>query len=130
VISVDRRLVPGEVPEAALREVETVLDTLRARHSDLHVRSILPAIEDYPVGGTITARLADVAQEACRRTAGTGELRGVPYGTDASELFAAGIPCVVLGPGSIAQAHAVDEFVEIAQVEKAVEIYRSIMLSY
>ena len=59
-----------------------------------------------------------------------GEFRGVPYGTDASELSAAGIPCIVLGPGSIEQAHTIDEFVDVAQLEKAFEIYKSIMLSY
>jgi hypothetical protein len=34
-------------------------------------------------------------------------------------IVASGIPTVIFGPGSIAQAHSLDEYVEIAQVTKA-----------
>jgi acetylornithine deacetylase/succinyl-diaminopimelate desuccinylase-like protein len=37
---------------------------------------------------------------------------------------------VVFGPGSIDQAHAVDEFVELAQVEEAARFYRAFIESY
>jgi acetylornithine deacetylase len=48
----------------------------------------------------------------------------VPYGTDASSLSGVGgIPCVVLGPGSIDQAHTDDEWVSLDEVAQAVEIY-------
>jgi acetylornithine deacetylase len=46
---------------------------------------------------------------------------GVPYGTNAATIAAAGIPTVVLGPGSIDQAHTVDEWIAIDQLEAAVE---------
>lgn len=130
VLSIDRRLVPGESPGGALKEVEGILQRLRTSKPAINVRSILPAREDFPVSGAANTRLAEVTQRACQQFAGTGEPRGVPYGTDASELSAAGIPCVIIGPGSIEQAHTVDEFVDITQLDKAFEIYRSIMLSY
>jgi acetylornithine deacetylase len=130
VISVDRRLVPGETPVAAVREVDDLLGGLMAANKNIHAKSIMPAVEDLPVSGALTSRLAAVAQLACSKIAGTGEPCGVPYGTDASELCAAGIPCVILGPGSISQAHAVDEYVAVPEIDKAFEIYRSIMLSY
>lgn len=45
---------------------------------------------------------------------------GVPFGSDATKLFNnGGIPSIVFGPGSIEQAHALDEHVEIGQVTKA-----------
>jgi acetylornithine deacetylase len=130
VISIDRRLVPGESPAQALQEVENAFDQLRNRSPQVRVRSILPAREDFPVSGALDDRLAEVTQQACRRVAGTGEPRGVPYGTDASELCAAGIPSVVFGPGSIEQAHTVDEFVDLTQLEQATEIHRLIMSTY
>ncbi len=37
----------------------------------------------------------------------------MPYGTDASKLAEAGLPIVVIGPGDIAQAHTVDEWIEV-----------------
>jgi acetylornithine deacetylase len=41
---------------------------------------------------------------------------GVAYTTEAGVFHAAGIPCVVLGPGSIEQAHRPDEFIEESQL--------------
>jgi acetylornithine deacetylase ArgE len=128
-IGIDRRLVPGETAREALAEVEAILADLRAKDSELDVRS-LPAVEDPPVEAPAASRIAQVATKACADVAGTGEPRGVPYGTDASQLAPRGITCIVLGPGSIEQAHTTSEYVELPQLEAAVDIYRRIMLSY
>jgi acetylornithine deacetylase/succinyl-diaminopimelate desuccinylase family protein len=130
VISVDRRLVPGEVPSDAIAEVSAALREITAKDPSITVKSVAPPAEDFPVSIPRECRLVEVAQKACTRLAGTGEPRGVPYGTDASVLSAAGIPCVIIGPGSIAQAHAIDEHVDLAQLDTAFEIYRQIMLTY
>jgi len=42
----------------------------------------------------------------------------VPFGTEAGLFRALGLSAVVCGPGSIAQAHKPDEFVEIAQLDR------------
>ena len=130
VISIDRRLVPGEVPSVAFAEVNAILQDAMGKDPTINVKPVAPPAEDSPVSAAKETRLFDVAQKACARFAGTGEPRGVPYGTDASVLSAAGIPCVILGPGSIEQAHTVDEYVELAQLDKAFDIYRDIMLTY
>ena len=51
------------------------------------------------------------------------QLIGVPYGTDAWALSAAGIPSVVFGPGSIDQAHTDDEWIDVEQLERATEVF-------
>jgi acetylornithine deacetylase/succinyl-diaminopimelate desuccinylase family protein len=130
VISVDRRLVPGEVPSVAFEEVNAILQELMAKDRAIKARPVAPPIEDLPLSAAKETRLIEIAQKACARFAGTGEPRGVTYGTDASVLSAAGIPCVILGPGSIKQAHTVDEYIELAQLDMAFEIYRNIMLTY
>jgi len=43
----------------------------------------------------------------------------VSYGTEGGHFQAAGVPTVVCGPGSIEQAHKPDEYVDLAQLEKA-----------
>jgi len=58
------------------------------------------------------------------------ELCGVPFGSDASKLSRQGVPSLVFGPGSIDQAHAAVEFVEIAQVEQALTFYRKFISSF
>ena len=46
------------------------------------------------------------------------ETFAVPYGTEASHFEAAGSATVVIGPGSIDQAHQPNEFVDITELEK------------
>ncbi len=55
---------------------------------------------------------------------------GIPLGdpvdfwTEASLFSAAGLPSVVFGPGDIAQAHAVEEWVALPALESALSVYR------
>jgi acetylornithine deacetylase len=42
----------------------------------------------------------------------------VSYGTEAGLFQQAGSASVICGPGDIAQAHAADEFVDVAQLDK------------
>lgn len=46
---------------------------------------------------------------------------GAPWFSDAAHLAAAGVPSVCMGPGSIAQAHKADEFLEVDALELSVE---------
>lgn len=51
----------------------------------------------------------------------------VNFWTEASLFAQAGIPAIVLGPGHIAQAHAVDEWVSVEQLQKALVIYTKLV---
>ncbi|HCN30080.1 MAG TPA: acetylornithine deacetylase, partial [Verrucomicrobiales bacterium] len=55
---------------------------------------------------------------------------GVPFGCDASKLSRAGIPAIVFGPGSIDRAHTADEFIELDQVERALEFHRRFLSTF
>ncbi|HMA98422.1 MAG TPA: M20/M25/M40 family metallo-hydrolase [Wenzhouxiangella sp.] len=50
----------------------------------------------------------------------------VGFWTEASLFSDAGLAAIVLGPGNIAQAHSVDEWVTIEQLEQAETLYRKI----
>ena len=67
-------------------------------------------------------------------TAVTGEparLGGVPGATDGTVLTAwTGMPTVVYGPGGKWIAHQVDEFVEVAAIVEAAEVYRETALRF
>jgi acetylornithine deacetylase len=49
----------------------------------------------------------------------------VPFWADSALLAAAGVPTVVFGPGGEG-AHAVVEWVELADVERCVQIYAGV----
>lgn len=55
--------------------------------------------------------------------AGAERPRTVPYGTDA-HAFKERVQLVVMGPGDIAQAHTDGEWIEVAQLRRAVDVYR------
>ena len=56
-------------------------------------------------------------------------VRKVAYGTEAGLFQGAGIPTVVCGPGSIEQAHKVDEFVEVDQLQQCEKFLRQLAKS-
>ncbi len=119
-IEIDRRLLPGENPEEAYRHV---LDYVGAETGHD------PAIEhEQPfsigcglsdrVNGPLAERLMAAGREAqidCRTI-------GVPFGTNAAAIAAAGVPSVVFGPGSIDQAHTADEWLALDQLVQASEV--------
>jgi acetylornithine deacetylase len=53
---------------------------------------------------------------------------GLDFWTEASLFSEAGTPALVLGPGHIEQAHVVDEWVALEQLERAVGIYRNLVI--
>lgn len=123
MIEVDRRTIPGETAESVLAEFEAHLRAVAAE-SDPRIRLACRPTEEYPPlfepkGGP----LASLAAEACRRVLGSAEFAAAPYATDAGVFAAAGLPSLVLGPGSVAQAHTKDEYVEIDAVRKAADVY-------
>jgi acetylornithine deacetylase len=129
-LEVDRRLAPGEDPDAALREVDALLARLRAAGDDLvrEAPSILLAAVETPAEDPLVRLAEAVAGAALGEPTRAG---GVPYGTDASHLTAVGgIPCVVLGPGSIDQAHTDDEWVAADEVVAASRIYEEVAMRY
>ena len=48
-------------------------------------------------------------------------LAGAPWFSDAAHLSSGGIPSICIGPGSIDQAHTVDEFIEISALQQGAE---------
>jgi len=51
---------------------------------------------------------------------------GLDFWTEASLFSRAGVPALVFGPGSIEQAHTVDEWVSLEQLNKALGLYRKL----
>lgn len=68
---------------------------------------------------------AEIIQTACGAT-GVAKPETVPYATDGFYLQDL-MELVVLGPGDIAVAHTVGESVEVAQLERAVVVYRQMI---
>ncbi|MCS7015008.1 MAG: M20 family metallopeptidase [Gemmatales bacterium] len=118
-IELDRRILPDEDVESVPDELAGyLLQHLGPESWDQEKPwMVLPPL-DAEGKDKLVARLRQAAEQVI----GWAETGSVAYGTDASTLQAAGIPCVVFGPGDIAQAHTADEWIELRQVEQAADI--------
>jgi acetylornithine deacetylase len=129
-IEIDRRIVPvpSESPLAAQQHVIDYLQqhlpaTIRLEHQTATIHS--PGLTDQR-NKALAQQLSNVAREH----AAPGEIIGVPYGTDAPAYDVTGVPTVVFGPGSIAQAHTCDEWIAIEQLQAASESYYQFALAF
>lgn len=122
-IAVDFRILPTMDRQQASSEVRGALDALglELTHSDFQCYTRgLNTPPDHP--------FAQVVLAACRRHLGREvQVIGEPFGSDASWMPESGT-AVVLGPGDIRAAHAIDESVDLKQVTACVNIYRDLML--
>jgi acetylornithine deacetylase len=118
-IEIDRRVVPGE---DGLEARDAVGRFLRVR-LNFELEMLPPWIAGQALSDEHNGDLAEALLRHVGDVAGPRRRIGVPYGTHASRIAAAGVPSVVFGPGSIAQAHTRDEWIETAQVEQAAEAY-------
>ncbi|MFF4764466.1 M20 family metallopeptidase [Streptomyces sp. NPDC001292] len=117
-VQFSRRLLPGETPAAVRAEVMAMLDTsVDQRRWDLSEAwwTVEPyeLPDSHPLGATVRA-----AAEAC------GVADAAPHGFPASSDAAYfGSPVVLFGPGSLAQAHSLDEWVAIEDMVTATAVY-------
>jgi acetylornithine deacetylase/succinyl-diaminopimelate desuccinylase-like protein len=112
-VSVDRRVVAGEKSS----DVAAALCELAERNCPLPVTAkVLIGAEAFleRADSPWIQQLAEWSREAPAV---------VPYGTNACAYSGLAKETVVLGPGSIDQAHGAAEWVEIVELEKAAGIY-------
>jgi acetylornithine deacetylase/succinyl-diaminopimelate desuccinylase family protein len=129
-VSVDRRLLPGQTGAQALSEVERALGRLALENDGLRARAELlmeiPSFElasDDPLVQVVQRASVDAGAPERRLGGWTAACDGGYVMRDA------GIPAIVLGPGSVAeQAHKPDESIELTEVGLAARIYALAML--
>jgi acetylornithine deacetylase len=114
MLQMERRTIAGETAEGAAREVDDILEVLRAEdvefHADAHVTFSRPPYE-IPAGHQLPAMLRRVLSSMGH----AGDEVGMSFWTDAAVLGAAGIPTVLFGPGG-AGLHGREEYVTVSDV--------------
>lgn len=126
-IEIDRRLIPGEEPAAVSACYRAIVERLMEDSPELKVRIEPPFVVDQPLETAADSAIVRAVASVLHELGLNDEPAGAAFGSDASKLSAGGAPSVVLGPGSIDNAHTVNEFVEVDQFETSFEIYRRLM---
>lgn len=128
-LAVERRTLPGETAEQALREVIEACERVRARRPEFDARVRLNTAQspsDVPPDAPIVGRL----REALRAEQMPVKIEGLSAWTDAALLNEAGIPAVCFGPGDISLAHAAEEFVPVEEIERASRVLARVVRNW
>ncbi len=141
-ISYDRRLLPGERKEDVIAEVEKTLEPLKAKNDKLKYMINIVKGElsddkgrtyetDKFAPGWVFPQDAPFIKKALAGLEGIGlKPRITRYSFCTNGSMSAGImniPTIGFGPSAESQAHVVDEYIEIDQLEKAYEGYMAII---
>jgi succinyl-diaminopimelate desuccinylase len=121
-LTIERRTLPGETPEAVEAELQSILERLRRTIPGfqfclkrLVARTAFEADPAWPI--------VQVLSENAGRVLGRPALqRGEPFWTDAGLIFEAGIPCLLMGVAG-GGAHADTEWADIESVRQLTEIF-------
>lgn len=118
-IEIDRRCLPGEDGAAVIPHVTAYL----RERLDVDFEMLPPWLDGATLPDDNNGAWADRLLSHISAVAGPHRKVGVAYGTNASRIAAVGVPAMVFGPGSIDQAHTVDEWISLDELEQASEIY-------
>jgi acetylornithine deacetylase/succinyl-diaminopimelate desuccinylase len=129
-LTVDRRVLPSERPEAVEAQLRALLE----------VAKLEDGIETEILGWRSTAGPSETASDDPIVRAATSACHangieppgpiGFLGGCDLVHFQRVGIRGVVLGPGSLAQAHQPDEWVRLDDMARASVIYRDLALAF
>ena len=108
--TINYRPMPGQEPEEWINRVR--------KSAENHGLQFEVRIAAAPM---ITPPESEVVRAALEIT-GKNQAHTVPYGTDGA-AFGQHMELVVIGPGSISQAHTIDEWIELDQFDQAVSVF-------
>lgn len=124
-LHVDRRVAPGDSGAQAAREIQAILDELAAADAEFSGQMGEPMVNSSPLDTPQDSPVVMAAQDAARRHGVASAAVAFPAATDAPNL---GVPAIIWGPGSLDQAHTIDEWVSIDQLEHATHLYLDAVL--
>jgi acetylornithine deacetylase/succinyl-diaminopimelate desuccinylase-like protein len=110
--TVDIRTVPAQSADRVVAEIAAALPAIE-----------ISAKKSQPLRTETSHPMIGLLEKA------GAQCVGAPWFCDAAIFSAAGIPAVAAGPGSIAQAHTPDEWIAIAELERGVEFFKTLLAS-
>ncbi|MHC4570619.1 MAG: M20 family metallopeptidase [Planctomycetota bacterium] len=124
-IKIDIRTLPGQNCQEIISDFERIFARLKQENSQFEASISLVR----EVGALETDSNCDFVKDFCSAV-GRAETKAVGFTTDGPHFAPLGVPVVIFGPGKPDICHKPDEYIEISDVEKAVEYYKSIILKF
>jgi len=123
VMTVDRRLAPGEKVQQVLQDFSSILDSLKQQ--DARFNGKIKILSQYePCITPVESPLVKILSESLHSiTDREPEISIMAGGCDLRYFHRAGISTMIYGPGDLAMAHQADEYVEIKRFLIAARVY-------
>lgn len=130
-ITIDRRLIPGEIIEKAFDEIIAVINSLKQVNPDLAV-SMQEKIGINPCRIDVNQPIVKTVRDSIYEVTGVHqEVSGFKACCDMWCLVEkANIPALILGPGKLKMAHKVNEYINLSELYTATKIYTAIALNW
>lgn len=120
----DLRMLPGMEHDLIRREINQLLTPIAERSgTDIVLSSLFQGVDAFA-----EPQHSDLIR-ACEQLTGNAS-ESVAFATEAPFMQQLGMQTVVLGPGSIDQAHQPDEFIAVEQLEPAVKILQGLIRQF
>lgn len=124
-LKVERRTIPGETAEDALREIHDACERVRARRPELSAAVRLIGAQ-LPSDVSTDAAVVTMLDRALKEAGLPVSVEGLSAWTDAALLNEAGIAAICFGPGDLGLAHAAEEYVPVSEIRQATEVLTNV----
>ncbi len=117
----DARLLPGMSNDSVRQDIRLLLaEIAQERNIDIQLHSLIDGVAAFMERED--SALVKTAEQLTGHRA-----EAVAFATEAPYLQQLGLETLILGPGSIDQAHQPDEFLELATIDPCVEILQGLI---
>lgn len=121
---IDCRTLPGMSSAEVAEDLTNYLESLDSRVGmPIEIELGMPPIE--PFSANSDSKLSKLMAQITGRT-----VKAVAFGTEAPFLQRMGLDTIVFGPGSIDQAHQIDEYLALGQVRTAQDALLRVLHTY
>jgi len=131
-LQLEGRTIPGESSDWVVHEIEALLEEIKNGEKEESQKKfsfkVKQVFERMPMETKEDEKIVEAIKGAFHKVNGSSpRIIGLPYWCDAGYLSAVGgIPSVILGPGTVQEAHTSTEKVKLAQVFRAAALYEEI----
>jgi succinyl-diaminopimelate desuccinylase len=124
-LGIDIRTVPSQNHQEIISDLERIFGKLKSRNPQFDAKvSVLRGVKPLE-----TDSRCGFVKDFCAAV-GTIKTKAVGFTTDGPYFASLGAPVIIFGPGKPELCHKPDEYIEISDVEKAVEYYKKIILKF
>jgi succinyl-diaminopimelate desuccinylase len=124
-LGIDIRTIPGADHQNIVADIKSIFEKLKSENSQFEADvSIIRQVQSME-----TDRNCEFVREFCS-SLGIAETQAVGFTTDGPHFAELGAPVVIFGPGKPSLCHKPDEYIEIADLDRASRYYKKIIMHF